>query len=86
VKLFLGLADLPFYEIDDPFGFGHGVVFRQSADDHARAIEEDHRRSQPFAFGVRNDLRLAIHVDVRHGAECRAEIDSNYFSSCHGRR
>ena len=83
MELLLRLAHLAFHEVDDPLGFGHRIIFRQGANDHALAIEKNDRRCDAFAFGIRDDLRLAINVDVRHRAERGAKIDSNGFSSSH---
>src|SRR5438045_9748569 len=41
------------------------------------------RRRDAFAFGVRDDLRLAVKVDVRHRAERGATIDSERLSYMH---
>ena len=83
MELLLRFAHLPLHEIDDPLRLGHGIIFRQGADDHALAIEKNDRRRDAFAFGVRDDLRLAVNVDVRHRAERGAKIDSDSFSSSH---
>ena len=83
MELLLRLAHLPLHEIDDPLGFGHRIIFRQGADDHALAIEKNDRRRDAFAFGIRDDLRLAVNVNVRHRAERGAKIDSDSFSSSH---
>ncbi len=83
MKLLLRLAHLALHEIDNPFRFGHGIVLREGADDHARAIEKNDRRRDTFAFGVWDDLRLSVGIDVRDSAKRGAEVDSNCFSSGH---
>ena len=84
LKLPLRFAHLALHEIHDPFRFRDRVVLGQAADDDARAIEQDHGRSEPLALAIRNDLRFAVGIDMGHGAERRAEIDSDYFSSSYG--
>src|SRR5436190_22572006 len=83
MELFLWLAHLSFDEIDNPLGLRHGVVLGQSADDHARAIEQNDGRSDAFALGIGDDLRLSVDVDMRHRAERGSKVNSNYFSSSH---
>ncbi len=83
MKLLFRFADFAFHEIDDSFGLGHGIILGQGPDDNARAVEQNDRRRDAFAFGIGDDLRFAVGIDVRHRAKGRAKVDSNYFSSSH---
>jgi len=40
----------------------------------AGTIEQNYGRCQALALGVWNDLRLAVGIDVRDGAEGRPEV------------
>ena len=53
VELRLALAHLALHEIDDLLRLGHGVLLGQRADDGVRAVEEDDRRRDALALGVR---------------------------------
>ena len=80
LELFLRFAHFAFHEIHDPFRFRDRVVLCQGADDDGRAVKQDHRGREPLAFGVGDNLRLAVRIDVRHRAERRSEVNANYFS------
>src|SRR5438874_3307056 len=83
MKLRLRLAHFALHEIDNPFRFRHGIILGERADDYTRAIEKDDRRRDALALGIRDDLRLAVRIDVRDSAEGGAKVNSNCFSSSH---
>src|SRR5947208_7594516 len=83
MKLLLRLADFALHEIDDFFGFRDRVVLCNRADDGFGPVEQDHRGRDAFAFGVRDDLRFSVSVDMRDGREGRAKIDSDCFAIAH---
>ena len=80
VKLRLALAHFAFHEIDDFFRLGDRVLFRQRADDGVGSVEQNNRGRDALAFGVRNDLRLAVGVDVRDRGKGGAEVDADCFA------
>ena len=67
IKLALRLAHLAFHEIDNLLRFRDCVVPRDRTDHDRVGVEQDHRGRDAFVFGIGNDLRLTVRVDVRHG-------------------
>ena len=41
MKLLLRFAHFALHEIDNLLGLGHGIIFRERADDDIRAIEQN---------------------------------------------
>ena len=84
MKVLLRLAHFPFHELDDFFRLGHRVISGDRTDDGIGAFEENYRRRDAFVLGVWDDLRLPVGVDMGHGREGRAQVNSDCFSLRHG--
>ena len=52
-------------------------------DDRVGAIEQNHRGRDALAFGVRDDLRFAVGVDVGDRGEGGAKVNADCFSLSH---
>src|SRR5437763_5355644 len=83
VELLLWFAHFALYEIDNFLRVGDRIIFRHRPDDYIRAIKENNRRRDPLGLGVRDNLRFSVSIDMRHGRESRAQINSDYFAFAH---
>src|SRR5207245_5567177 len=83
MKLVLRLAHFALHEIDNLLRLGDGIVLGHRAHNYVASVKENHRWRDALGFGVRDDVRFSVGIDVRDSRKGRAQIDSGYFACAH---
>src|SRR6266404_7808031 len=83
MKLVLRFADLAFHKINNLLRLSHRIVLGDRTNDHIRPVKENYRRGDPLSFRVGDNLRFPVIIDVGHGREGGAEINSDDFTCAH---
>ena len=73
------LAHFTLHEIYNLVGLRHRVLLRDRANDGIATVKEDHGRCDALIFGVRDDLRFSVSVDVGDCTERGSEVDTDGF-------